>query len=85
MSKLMMLVAAKWRDFTNINPNTEQEPESVAEESYARKTGRSRTSKDASKVFVLIFISRESYQSSGRKCSLRSHFRSKPSEDILKK
>jgi hypothetical protein len=52
MSKLMMLVAAKWRDFTNINPNTEQEPECVSEESYARKPGRSRTSKDSSKVFL---------------------------------
>jgi hypothetical protein len=50
MSKLMMLVAAKWRDFTNINPNTEQEPECVSEESYSRKPGRSRTSKDSSKV-----------------------------------
>jgi hypothetical protein len=52
-----MLVAAKWRDFTNINPNTEQEPESVAEESYSRKPGRSRTSKDSSKVIpVSSFI-----------------------------
>ncbi|XP_069683396.1 chromodomain-helicase-DNA-binding protein Mi-2 homolog isoform X2 [Periplaneta americana] len=51
MSKLMMLVAAKWRDFTNINPNTEQEPESVADEGYSsRKPGRSRTSKDVSKA-----------------------------------
>ena len=50
MSKLMMLVAAKWRDFTNINPNTEQEPESVSEDNYARKQGRSRASKDTSKV-----------------------------------
>jgi hypothetical protein len=53
MSKLMMLVAAKWRDFTNINPNTEQEPECVSEESYSRKPGRSRTSKDSSKVFLI--------------------------------
>lgn len=52
MSKLMMLVAAKWRDFTNINPNTEQEPEPMAEDSYARKTSRSRPSKDSSKVFL---------------------------------
>jgi hypothetical protein len=52
MSKLMMLVAAKWRDFTNINPNTEQEPECVSEESYSRKPGRSRTSKDSSKVLL---------------------------------
>ncbi|XP_021937675.1 chromodomain-helicase-DNA-binding protein Mi-2 homolog isoform X5 [Zootermopsis nevadensis] len=50
MSKLMMLVAAKWRDFTNINPNTEQEPEPMAEDSYARKTSRSRPSKDSSKA-----------------------------------
>ncbi|XP_049956227.1 chromodomain-helicase-DNA-binding protein Mi-2 homolog [Schistocerca serialis cubense] len=49
MSKLMMLVAAKWRDFTNINPNTEQEQESVSDESYSRKPSRSRTSKETSK------------------------------------
>jgi hypothetical protein len=52
MSKLMMLVAAKWRDFTNINPNTEQEPECMSEDSYTRKPGRSRPSKDSSKVFL---------------------------------
>ncbi|KAK7794704.1 hypothetical protein R5R35_008025 [Gryllus longicercus] len=50
MSKLMMLVAAKWRDFTNINPNAEQETESVSEESFSRKGSRSRPSKEASKA-----------------------------------
>ncbi|XP_066997701.2 chromodomain-helicase-DNA-binding protein Mi-2 homolog isoform X3 [Anabrus simplex] len=50
MSKLMMLVAAKWRDFTNINPNTEQEVESLSEESFNRKPSRLRATKDASKT-----------------------------------
>ncbi|CAH1259651.1 unnamed protein product [Diabrotica balteata] len=57
MSKLMMLVAAKWREFSNSNPNlqSENEPSAAAsttsEESYP-KTNRSRASKEAAQKIV---------------------------------
>lgn len=46
MSKLMMLVAAKWREFSNSNPNTQ--PESPVESDYgsSSKTSRSRGGRD---------------------------------------
>lgn len=48
MSKLMMLVAAKWREFSNINPNLQSEnAESVAAaESDYPKPGRPRVVKE---------------------------------------
>lgn len=52
MSKLMMLVAAKWREFSNINPNlqTESGEGSTAETSeYSRPSRPSRVSKEKEK------------------------------------
>ncbi|XP_071446539.1 chromodomain-helicase-DNA-binding protein Mi-2 homolog isoform X2 [Hetaerina americana] len=51
MSKLMMLVAAKWREFSNINPNTQQELNPVTEPvtpvpDYQPKASRSRAPKE---------------------------------------
>lgn len=41
---MMMLVAAKWRDFSNMNPHAIQPESDAAEESdYAPKTSRSRS------------------------------------------
>lgn len=57
MSKLMMLVAAKWREFSNINPNLQSEnepstaPSTTSEESYP-KSNRSRASKEAAQKIV---------------------------------
>ncbi|XP_050498669.1 chromodomain-helicase-DNA-binding protein Mi-2 homolog isoform X1 [Diabrotica virgifera virgifera] len=57
MSKLMMLVAAKWREFSNSNPNLQSENEpsaatsTTSEESYP-KTNRSRASKEAAQKIV---------------------------------
>lgn len=44
MSKLMMLVAAKWREFSNINPHLQQEQAvaSTSEPEYTKPT-RPRT------------------------------------------
>ncbi|KAG8225258.1 hypothetical protein J437_LFUL006490 [Ladona fulva] len=55
MSKLMMLVAAKWREFSNINPNTQQELPAVSEPAtpvsdYSSKAARSRVSKEKDEV-----------------------------------
>ncbi|KAG5886139.1 hypothetical protein JTB14_011385 [Gonioctena quinquepunctata] len=53
MSKLMMLVAAKWREFSNINPNLQSEsnepsaPASTTSEESYPKSNRSRLSKEA--------------------------------------
>lgn len=48
----MMLVAAKWRDFSSQNPNTEQAESDVNEEpDYTPKPTRTRTSK----VFEITF------------------------------
>uniref|UniRef100_A0A6P7FY96 Chromodomain-helicase-DNA-binding protein Mi-2 homolog n=1 Tax=Diabrotica virgifera virgifera TaxID=50390 RepID=A0A6P7FY96_DIAVI len=59
MSKLMMLVAAKWREFSNSNPNLQSENEpsaatsTTSEESYP-KTNRSRASKEAAQKIVEV-------------------------------
>jgi chromodomain-helicase-DNA-binding protein 4 len=42
MSKLMMLVAAKWREFSTTNPHLQQD--SSVESDYTPKTSRSRGS-----------------------------------------
>lgn len=61
MSKLMMLVAAKWREFSVENPNlqqseTSEQPATPSTESeYSSKQGRSRTSKETSKAESEIF------------------------------
>lgn len=65
MSKLMMLVAAKWREFSNINPNLQTEntepsapSTSTSEEGSYSKPSRSRASKEAAQkiVEVLLFV-----------------------------
>ncbi|KAF5307970.1 hypothetical protein FQR65_LT06537 [Abscondita terminalis] len=62
MSKLMMLVAAKWREFSVENPNlqqsenSEQQPATPSTESeYSSKQSRSRTSKETTKAESEIF------------------------------
>ncbi|XP_019868397.1 chromodomain-helicase-DNA-binding protein Mi-2 homolog isoform X2 [Aethina tumida] len=51
MSKLMMLVAAKWREFSNINPNLQSEgqeqPSTPAPEEYTKRT---RTPREKEKI-----------------------------------
>lgn len=58
MSKLMMLVAAKWRDFSNINPHLQTEQVEQTESEYS-KPSRSRATKETSKVmhFYSLHIS----------------------------
>lgn len=57
MSKLMMLVAAKWREFSNINPNLQSEnepsapPSTTSEEGYSKPT---RASKEAAQKIVEV-------------------------------
>lgn len=46
MGKMMMLVAAKWREFSNQNPNTEHVESDINEEQdYTPKPSRSRAAK----------------------------------------
>ncbi|XP_060528036.1 chromodomain-helicase-DNA-binding protein Mi-2 homolog isoform X2 [Cylas formicarius] len=60
MSKLMMLVAAKWREFSNINPNLQSDnneagtpaPSNASSEDTFPKPSRSRASKEAAAKFV---------------------------------
>lgn len=58
MSKLMMLVAAKWREFSNINPHIQsenQESSSSAapvEDSFSKPARASRASKEAASKIV---------------------------------
>lgn len=59
MSKLMMLVAAKWREFSEINPHTQAENEQTPPEpEYNNKPSRSRTPKETSKVITKKMISK---------------------------
>lgn len=63
MSKLMMLVAAKWREFSNINPNLQQQADesptptqaTPPEEGYS-KPQRSRASKEAASKIVEVIL-----------------------------
>lgn len=56
MSKLMMLVAAKWRVFSEMNPHIQGENEQQATESeYSGKPSRSRTPKEPSKVSIIDY------------------------------
>lgn len=48
MSKLMMLVAAKWREFSNINPHLQAE-QSESNETEYMKPSRSRPAKESAK------------------------------------
>lgn len=63
MSKLMMLVAAKWREFSNINPQLQSEnepsapPSTTSEEGYT-KSQRPRASKEAAQKIVEVDIKR---------------------------
>lgn len=58
MSKLMMLVAAKWREFSNINPNLQSEnepsapPSTTSEEGYSKPPPRA--SKEAAQKIVEV-------------------------------
>lgn len=46
MGKMMMLVAAKWREFCSQNPYTEQgESDANEEQDYTPKPSRSRAAK----------------------------------------
>lgn len=59
MSKLMMLVAAKWREFSNINPNLQSEnepsaPQSTTSEEGYSKPQRARASKEAASKIVEV-------------------------------
>lgn len=52
MGKMMMLVAAKWREFSSQNPLTEQnESDQNEEQDYTPKPSRSR----ATKVLIVPF------------------------------
>lgn len=55
MSKLMMLVAAKWREFSIVNPHLQTEEQQLSEPEYS-KPSRTRVSKEGLKV-SLSFIS----------------------------
>ncbi|CAG9761101.1 unnamed protein product [Ceutorhynchus assimilis] len=56
MSKLMMLVAAKWREFSNVNPHLQSENQEttppVVEESFSKPARASRASKEAASKIV---------------------------------
>ncbi|KAL1498156.1 hypothetical protein ABEB36_009000 [Hypothenemus hampei] len=57
MSKLMMLVAAKWREFSNMNPHLQSESQesgaiSAADESFSKPVRASRASKEAASKIV---------------------------------
>lgn len=47
MSKLMMLVAAKWREFSNINPHLQSENEPSAPPSTTSEEGYSKPQRPA--------------------------------------
>lgn len=55
----MMLVAAKWREFSNINPHLQSEnepsapPSTTSEEGYS-KSQRPKTSKDSAQKAVEV-------------------------------
>lgn len=45
MSKLMMLVAAKWREFSAVNPHLQTEEQQLSEPEYSKPT-RTRVTKE---------------------------------------
>lgn len=60
MSKLMMLVAAKWREFSVQNPHLQQvesneQPATPSESDYSTKPNRSRSSKETPKAESEVF------------------------------
>lgn len=57
MGKMMMLVAAKWREFMNQNSSTQQqeEEELSEEQEYAPKPSRTRAAKVCEFVLLLSF------------------------------
>nr|CAD7568633.1 unnamed protein product [Timema californicum] len=81
MSKLTMLVAAKWRDFTNINPNMKVDNESAVEENYSQKSSRSRQSKDKGDADLDLNEEEEEREEKKKK---RSSSRKKPGASIKK-
>lgn len=60
MSKLMMLVAAKWREFSVENPHLQSEEQQLSESEYAKPTRtrvvKEKVSKSALKLFLFIFL-----------------------------
>lgn len=58
MSKLMMLVAAKWREFSQINPHLQSDSQDTSaiatggEESFSKPARASRASKEAASKIV---------------------------------
>nr|CAD7262104.1 unnamed protein product [Timema shepardi] len=81
MSKLTMLVAAKWRDFTNINPNMKVDNESAVEENYSHKSSRYRQSKDKGDADLDLNEEEEEREEKKKK---RSSSRKKPGASIKK-
>lgn len=52
MSKLMMLVAAKWRHFSDMNPNLQSESAEAAPEAEYTRPQRSRGNKEKERVNI---------------------------------
>lgn len=57
MSKLMMLVAAKWREFSVANPHLQSEEQQLSEPEYTKPT-RTRVVKEkvSNKQFQILFL-----------------------------
>lgn len=55
MSKLMMLVAAKWREFSTINPHLQVEQSETNEPEYNLKPSRTRPAKE-NKVMKWFYL-----------------------------
>ncbi|XP_065200189.1 chromodomain-helicase-DNA-binding protein Mi-2 homolog isoform X2 [Planococcus citri] len=73
VGKLMMLVAAKWRDFSSQNPNTEQaESDANEEPDYTPKPTRTRTSKTPVATEDVIDDEEEEIEDKKKKRSSRS-------------
>ena len=60
MGKMMMLVAAKWREFMSQNPNAEQQEEEEApeEQEYAPKPSRTRAAKVSGNYSTFSYVVR---------------------------
>lgn len=56
IGKMMMLVAAKWRDFCNSNPNAEPPEEQQEEQEYSSSSSKPSRSARQSKVFEICTL-----------------------------
>ncbi|XP_066991467.2 chromodomain-helicase-DNA-binding protein Mi-2 homolog isoform X1 [Anabrus simplex] len=79
ISKIMMLVAAKWRDFMAINPNTVDRDEIVSEEPQKTRPARSRASRASNSALDDGVDEDKSSRRSQRKSS-----RSRPKKNTAK-